>query len=334
MDVFVGREAELRLLEDIYPKSSNCGFAIPFFSSRSNRRNVICGDSKTGKTTLVRKFYKIMQDKYKYALFGTGIRNFLHDNRYVYDRSSGAIFWLSGLRNLDDQYRYVATDILGLTRDDESDTHNYRDVVFDWMNYNTNWIIIIDDVENSDIIKEYLPPPTILGHAIIITRSSKEQLIKDEFYHSVNIIELSHLDLESIFWKCCNRTDDLLTHEDKRIGRELCAKLHNNPNKIKSIGYHIRDHCMDIGEYILRLQSIEKEWKDFILEKGGNGDIIIGLEKFGVESLYHLNILRDTRKDYYDMKEFSKLLSPTQIEIMLTILESGVPKSAFEYTPV
>jgi hypothetical protein len=34
------------------------------------------------------------------------------------------------------------------------------------------------------------------------------------------------------------------------------------------------------------------------------------------------------------MKEFSKLLSPTQIEIMLTILESGVPKSAFEYTPV
>ena len=133
------------------------------------------------KDLLSQLFWQLCESKqYQYnhrvALYGLGgigktqtALAYVYSNRASYD----SIFWISGINqaSLFSDFRRIAI----LTKCDfdniNTDPFHYVKKVHDWLDTQTSWLLIIDNLDDIDVINGFLPTNGHKKHTLITTRN-------------------------------------------------------------------------------------------------------------------------------------------------------------------
>src|SRR5579871_1142693 len=183
--------------------------------------------------------------KHRIALFGMGgvgktqmAIEYVVANKDEYD----AVFWITAAN--------VSGLLLGfqemarLTKSANPESDNPTSVakaVVQWLSKGSGWLLVLDNLDDITVVKDYLPDTTAGGHTLITTRNPNTRNIPAE---GLQVELLSHEDAIELLLAKANveLVDDRTRSEASQIVHEL-GRL---PLAIEQAGAYIREHLKNI----------------------------------------------------------------------------------------
>ena len=214
-DEFVGREGKK---EEIWKKLSNNGCAS------IGQAVSVKGFGGLGKTQLAVEFADAYKDKYK-----------------------NGVYWLVADTNIENQIVQIADDCKWINKEDKS--INQVEVAKERFKQLSECLILVDNVEVFDDVKDYLPKTDSHTHLLITSRE------KDGRFHEIDIDLLNRNESRELLLRVSKRnpTDD----REKAELEKILEILGDIPLAVELVGGFLKEHKdISFGEYLGYLENV------------------------------------------------------------------------------
>src|SRR5437762_5367542 len=135
-----------------------------------------------GRSNLLDRIFKTLLDtrpheyNHRVALYGLGgvgktqtALEYVHTKKEYYN----SIFWISGVNQatLLTGFQQIATETKCITITNESKPFETAKQVLSWLQKQTNWLLVIDNLDDISVITGFIPVIECKGHTLITTRN-------------------------------------------------------------------------------------------------------------------------------------------------------------------
>jgi tetratricopeptide (TPR) repeat protein len=224
------------------------------------------------------------------------------------------VFWIIGENVNAFQKGYYDMAMLLKLPFDPAKPNSARDVVFQWMRKIDRWLLVIDNVDDPELVMEFVPPAGARGHVVMTTRAGSDRLLRCGVMRTDAVV-LDCLDAESsvsLLCQLCHRDAESLSDVETGAARDLCiGELGGLPLAIEQAGAYMRDHCMGLADYLelyraewqslfgveAKLSASDRamEWQKWLRVRRVHDATIEALQQYGVEELSDLHALSASR---------------------------------------
>ncbi|GHO53832.1 helix-turn-helix domain-containing protein [Ktedonobacter robiniae] len=190
------------------------------------------------------------------GLGGTGKTQIAIEYAYLHQKDYQAIFWLSGSRHdaLYADFVELAT-LLQLTQRDEQDQDAVIRAVKRWLNTHTRWFLILDNIDNLNMINEFVPMLD-KGHMLITTRLQA----LGAFAHKFEIENMRQEESVTFLLRRIKsiQASDAFAEigcEERRLAEEICTELGCLPLALDQAGAYIEETRCGLARYLQLYQT-------------------------------------------------------------------------------
>ncbi|MCD9185533.1 MAG: tetratricopeptide repeat protein [Pyrinomonadaceae bacterium] len=214
-DEFVGRVGKI---DEILEKLSNNGCAA------IGQAVSVKGFGGLGKTQLAVEFAHAYKDRYK-----------------------NGVYWLVADSNIENQIVQIADERKWINKDDKS--INQIEVAKDEFKKLSECLILVDNVEAFDDVKDYLPKTDSHTHLLITSRE------KDGRFHEIDIDLLNRDESRELLQKVSKRNP---TDENEKAELEKILEILGDiPLAVELVGGFLKEHKdISFGEYLGYLENV------------------------------------------------------------------------------
>ncbi len=232
---FVGREDILNQMHDSFTRHDSTHEVLP---------QVLSGLGGIGKTQLVIEYAYRYREEYHW------------------------IFWLrSDTRDTLIADITSTLDLLSLANADEQDQHTIIFSFKRWLTTHTQWLLILDNVDDVQVIDDVLPESK--GHILLTTRAQALT-----FGKSIEVKEMKREEGKEFLLRRAgllepNASLGAVSSEDRAEAQAIVDELHGLPLALDQAGAYIREVGCRVSEY-RRLFADEKRHRQELLSRRGS----------------------------------------------------------------
>ncbi len=246
------QEGEQVGLQGTLPSLSNVPYQRPlFFTGRQNIIRDLHKMFKAGKTVIGLN-----------GLGGIGKTLTAVEYAYRYGTEYQAVFWVTADERLTSDLVALAS-LLGLPEKDATEQSVAVNGVKRWLERNTNWLLILDNVDNLSIVRQFIPYAT-RGHILLTTLAQ----VLGNIAHS---IEIEKMTLEEGARFLLQRVRILKPHEDLEAAsstvlaqaKAIVQAVDGLPLALEQAGAYIEEIGYDLGQYLARYQEKHKTFLEY-----------------------------------------------------------------------
>lgn len=226
--LFTGRDEELRQLRNRLSAEN-----------KTTSIQAICGLSGIGKTQLAVKYACKYRNQYQYVFW------IQFPNEITRADEAKSIITITN------SYVEICRK-LGLSID-ESQPQTATPTLKQWMEHNQNWLLIFDNVHDSDQLKSILPKQC-QGHVVLTSRSSS--------FPALGIhkpIELDQLPLEKATEFLLKRVSRDVNTSEQSFAEELVTEVNGLPLALELAGAFIQETSITFERYLGRFRYLWRE---------------------------------------------------------------------------
>jgi tetratricopeptide (TPR) repeat protein len=217
-------------------------------------------DRFTGREKLLETLKQMLCEEgpewnHRVALYGMGgvgktqvAIQYVHANRHTYDQ----IFWITAANEASilSGFQEIAarTQCLSSLSIQNPDQKFVAKLVLSWLRQETNWLIVLDNLDDITIVKDYLPERGLHKHTLISTRNRDAEGIP------ARGLEVPILEIEESIEMLCNLSDmERQTHE--LSAKEVVAELQYLPLAIDQAASYVRSVTRDFNVFLKDYRS-------------------------------------------------------------------------------
>jgi tetratricopeptide (TPR) repeat protein len=189
------------------------------------------------------------RDNHRIALYGMGgigktqtALQYVYNNRSLYDR----IYWISAVNqaSLFAGFQKIAKTAR-LATPTRACTSRIVELVLAWLRRERNWLIVIDNLDDFEVVKGFLPENSVERHTLITTRNRDSSGIPAEG------VEVPLLDQEDAITLLSSLTKITVTPEstEEQQAEAIVEDLGYLPLAIEQAAAYIRQVAGDFGTY-------------------------------------------------------------------------------------
>ena len=269
--------------------------------------------------TLRKKLLDQVPKEYRHriALYGMGgigktqiALEYVYTNKTNYDR----IYWISATNqaSLFSGYQEIAK-IAELKLAPDSGPVDITKIVLRWLRQEQNWLIVIDNLDNIEIVDGFLPETGPQRHTMITTRNPNAAGIPAE---GVEVTLLDHDDAIELL-STLSKVTIAPNSPERKSADEIIQRLGNLPLAIEQAGAYVREAAGDLATFLEHYDKNQKDLHMWIPK--GNRQY-----PFSVATTWSMsfNIVRETDPHAARLFQLFSFLNPDGI--LMEFLESSV----------
>lgn len=168
-----------------------------------------------------------------------------------HSKYTSSLFLTSGNREKLMESINQLVELLGLPERVVSNAVINLNALRQWLRMNTNWLLLIDNVGDSeyDTILDLLSS-TPEGHVILTSqRRGAMESIAGHHTMCLEVLEPSINDCIDMFFEGCRMTP---TEENRKLAREIVRDVGYLPHAVKQCASYIKENGIDLEEYLKR----------------------------------------------------------------------------------
>jgi hypothetical protein len=175
-----------------------------------------------------------------YGLGGIGKTQIAIEYAYRYQAEYNQIFWLHAADRaaLLSDFSKIAAKLKCLQTDKDTNLEEIGTAVLDWLNDQTNCLIILDNLDDITVVRGLLPMRSPQRHTLITTRYADPKQIQAEGLAVTEMTEEESMQLLSSMSSSKEGTVEVVLSCDQ--AREIVAELGNLPLAVDQAGAFIR----------------------------------------------------------------------------------------------
>ena len=222
---FDGRVEELLAISDMLNSEQNGTGGL-----------ALCGADGIGKTQLALEYAYLQRERYR------------------------AVFWVAAATRgtLNAAYNDIA-ELLDLPEQAEAEQHRIVEAVTRWLEVNSSWLLVLDDLCEPSLLKEFLPG-SYTGHLLVTTRvSSSGKLARRLRVKPLTLEQSSHLLLRRCGLLRESADGAVAASEDDKAARDIAYQLNCQPLPLQLAGAYIAQTACGLRGYQERLRTLQAE---------------------------------------------------------------------------
>ena len=230
---------------------------------------------------------------------------YVYTNQNNYER----IYWITAVdqASLLLGYQKIA-EIAELKLSPDSDPVNIAETVIRYLRQIQSYLLVIDNLDDIEIVHDFLPEPGPQKHTIITTRNPNTEGIPAE---GIEVPLLGHdeaLDLLSTL----SKVEIISNSAEKKHAEEIITKLERLPLAIEQAGAYVREAAGDFATFLEHYEKRRKELHRWVPKGNWSRQY-----PFSVATTWSLsfNTLRKTHRQTARLFQLFSFLNPDGILI-------------------
>ena len=197
------------------------------------------------------------------GLGGIGKTQTAIEYAYRYANEYAGIFWIRAETNESIVSSFVAiAELLNLPEKQDKEQDRVITAVTRWLTNHSDWLLIFDNVENSELVKSVLPPARC-GSLLFTSR-------RQALEFSAHILDLERMTPEEGMRFLLHRSRllaptaslDSLAREDATLAQEIVTAMAGLPLALDQAGAYIEANQLSLAEYLELFQSSQMRLLD------------------------------------------------------------------------
>ena len=197
------------------------------------------------------------------GLGGIGKTQTAIEYAYRYANEYAGIFWIRAETNESIVSSFVAiAELLNLPEKQDKEQDRVITAVTRWLTGHSDWLLIFDNVENSELVKSVLPPARC-GSLLFTSR-------RQALEFSAHILDLERMTPEEGMRFLLHRSRllaptaslDSLAREDATLAQEIVTAMAGLPLALDQAGAYIEANQLSLAEYLELFQSSQMRLLD------------------------------------------------------------------------
>jgi tetratricopeptide (TPR) repeat protein/transcriptional regulator with XRE-family HTH domain len=229
----------------------------PFFTGRDSVLQQLHDALAHEHTAVISQSYALS------GLGGIGKTQTAIEYAYRYANDYAGVFWISAETNESIVSSFVAiAELLNLPEKQDKEQDRVITAVTRWLTSHSDWLLIFDNVENSELVKSVLPPARC-GSLLFTSR-------RQALEFSAHILDLEQMTLEEGMRFLLHRARllaptaslDSLAPEDATLAQEIVTAMAGLPLALDQAGAYIEVNQLSLAEYLELFQSSQMRLLD------------------------------------------------------------------------
>ena len=285
----------------------------------------------TGREKELTTLAKVLQSEQGYipqALSGpggVGKTQIAVEYAYRYRSNYQAVFWVQSNTREELITSFISiAKLLNLPGKDESDVDSLVANVKQWLITHDSWLLILDNIENLELMHEFIPPDT-KGYLLLTTPCPT----LGEFACNIEIEPMTSEDgvlllLRSANPLAWNTTLKNIPASEKTLALELFHELGGLPLALDQAGAYIQETQCDIADYLHEY----RQWRARLLQRRGK-QRKSHPESVTATFLFSFERVEKAHSDAADLLRLCAFLAPEEIpqELLTKDIEQSMQQS-------
>ncbi|HLX40131.1 MAG TPA: NB-ARC domain-containing protein, partial [Ktedonobacteraceae bacterium] len=243
------------------------------------------------------------------GLGGVGKTQVALEYAYRYGHEYHTVIWMraSSRETLTSDYAAI-TELLNLPEQHEQDQRQMIRAVKAWLAAMTRWLLIFDNVEDLDLLDDFLPSP-VRGHILLTTRMQITGTMAETLeIETMDLEEGSYFLLRRAKLLALNASLDDIAEAERNQARAIVERVGGLPLALDQAGAYIEETGCTLANYSERYHAHQAEllrWRGVM--GTGHPESVVTTLSLSFEQVSHANPVAR------DMLSFCALLAPDTI---------------------